>query len=124
MKIKILRKTDIVIIAGFLIFAVAFYFIFNLNPQAGDTVVIKVNGKIYEEVSLNENKDVEIYFDDGTLSNTVRIQNKKAFMIYADCPDGRCMRQSNNYLIVCLPNRVTVEIKTNKKDKVDIVIKK
>ena len=125
---------DIVLIAGFLIFAGMFYFILNLNPQTGDTVVIKVNGKIYAEVSLNDEKDVEIYFDDGTISNTVRIQDNKASMIYAACPDKLCMRykpvESQSYInniLVCLPNRVTVELKTDGKSKnkneVDVIIR-
>lgn len=117
--IKILRKTDIILIAVFLIFAVLFYFIFDLNPKTGDTVVIKLNGKIYEEISLNENKDIEIYLDGGKLLNTVRIRDKKAFMIYASCPDKLCVKHkpidSDSYgyindMIVCLPNKVTVEI--------------
>ena len=91
MKTKILRKTDIVLITGFLIFAVMFYFIFNLNSQTGDTVVIKLNGKIYEEISLNQDKDVDVYLDDGTCLNTVRIHDKKAFIIYADCPENFCL---------------------------------
>ena len=98
-----------------------FYFVFDLNPGNSDTAVIKVNGKIREEVSLNQDKDVEIYRDDGTLANIVRIKDKKAFIIYANCPDKRCTRQSNNF-IVCLPNRVTVEIIGKRKYEFDIVI--
>ena len=124
-KIKILRKTDMILIAAFLIFAAAFYFIFDLNAKSGDTVMIKVNGKIYAEVSLNslnEEKDVEIYLDNGVHSNTVRIKDKKAFMIYAICPDKLCMKHKPldsggyiNDMIICLPNRVTIEIKNNGK---------
>jgi len=115
-----------------LIFAAAFYFIFDLNYNNGDIVVIKVNGKIYDEISLNEEKDVEIYLESGVHSNTVRIKDKKAFMIYADCPDGLCLQHKPvdsdiniNDMIICLPNRVTVEIKSDKKNKneYDIVIK-
>ena len=115
-----------------MIFAAAFYFIFDLNSKTGDTVIIKVNGQIYDEVSLNEEKDIEIYLDDGIHSNTVRIKDKKAFMLYANCPDGFCLKHrplgsdaNTNDMIVCLPNRVTVEIKNDNKNnnKYDIVIK-
>lgn len=99
-----------------------FYFIFDFNSGNAETAVIKVNGKIYAEISLSQEKDVEIYLDDGTLANIVRIKDGKAFMIYASCPDKRCTRQ--NYFIACLPNRVTVEITGGKqnKDKYDAVI--
>ena len=127
-KIKILRKTDIILIAAFLIFAAAFYFIFNLNFNNSrlneNTVIIKLNGKIYAEVSLNEEKDIEIKLENGAHSNTVRIKDNKAFMLYANCPDGYCLRHKPlesknniNEIIVCLPNRVTVEIKSDNKSK-------
>ena len=130
MNAQILKKPDIVLIAAFLFLAAAFYFIFDLSPGGGGTVIIKRNGQIYAEVSLNEEIDVEIYSDGGTLSNTVRIHDKKAFMLYADCPDKRCVKhnpvdsQSYMNMIVCLPNRVTVEIKSNDKSKeFDVIIK-
>ena len=128
MKTKILRKTDIFLISAFIIFASAFYFIFDFGSETvGATVIIKVNGKIYAEVPLDEEKDVEIYFNNGILSNTVRIKDKSAVMIYADCPDGRCTKhkpiESANKLIVCLPNKVTVEISGIKPEKLfDIII--
>jgi len=128
-KTKILRKTDIFLISAFIIFAFAFYFIFDFAVDSvnSETVIIKVNGKIYAEVPLDEEKDVEIYFNNGILSNTVRIKDKSAVMIYADCPDGRCTKhkpiESANKLIVCLPNKVTVEISGIKPEKLfDIII--
>ena len=103
-----------------LVFAAAFYFIFDLTPKNPGAAVIKVNGEIYEEVALNQDKDVEIYTGGGALANIVRIKDSKASMVYAACPDKRCMRQHGG-LIVCLPNRVTVEIVKSKKD-FDIII--
>ena len=119
MKTPILKLTDIILILGFLIFAGAFYFILDLTPADSDVAVIKVNGRIYAEAALNQEKDIEIYFDDGTLSNIVRIKDGRAYMIYAVCFDKRCMRQ--DYFIVCLPNRVTVEI-TGREREFDVVI--
>jgi hypothetical protein len=121
-KTKIIRIPDIILIALFLIFAGAFYFIIDLTPDGGssDTAVIRVNGEIYAEVGLTQIKNVEIYFADGTLSNIVRIKNGRAYMIYAACPDKRCLRQ--DYFIVCLPNRVTVELTNRRKSEFDIVI--
>ena len=111
-----------ILIAGFLIFAGMFYFIADLNPKNPESafIVIRVNGEVYDEVALRQIKDVEIYFADGTISNIVRIKNGRAFMIYAACPDKRCTRQ--DYFIVCLPNRVTVEIIDGKKREFDVVI--
>jgi len=121
---KIIKIADIILIAAFLIFACAFYFIFDLSSNDSDMAVIKLNGIIYAEVSLpvREKKEIEIYFNDGTLSNIVRINDNTARMIYAVCPDKRCMRQDGSYFIVCLPNRVTVEITGGGKHEFDVVI--
>jgi len=108
------------LIAAFLAFAAAFYFIFDFEPAAPDLVIIKINGELYEEALSAQDKDVEIYNSDGKLVNIVRIKDKKASMVYAACPDKRCMKQSGG-LIICLPNRVTVETGKNKRD-FDIII--
>jgi len=133
-EIKIFRKTDIVLIAVFLIFAGMFYFIFNLSPADSEndlTVIIKLNGKLYEEIALDKEKieiEVEVYSDNGVLLNIIKIKDKKAFVIYANCPDKLCLNHKpveadsyTNNIIICLPNRVTVEIK-NKNNKFDAVI--
>ena len=117
---KILKKSDIVLIAGFLIFAAAFWFVFS-PAQGGDTVVIKSNGKIYEEVPLGQNKEIPIYSENGTLTNIVTIQNNEAFISYASCPGRLCAAHKpigpGGGVIVCLPNRVSVEIKQIKTQK-------
>ncbi|MCL1793613.1 MAG: NusG domain II-containing protein [Oscillospiraceae bacterium] len=123
---KILKKSDVVLIAGFVAFAAAFWFIFS-PAQGGDTVVIKSNGKIYEEVPLGQNKEIPIYSKEGALTNIVTIQDKEAFVSYASCPGKLCMKHSpidSGGVIVCLPNRVSVEIKQsdNSKQIFDAVI--
>ena len=107
-------------IAAFLAFAAAFYFIFDLSPGPGAAAVIKINGEIYAEAALDRDQDVEIYDGDGKLVNIARIKDGKASIVYAACPDKRCTRQTGAF-IVCLPNRVTVETVKTKKD-FDIII--
>ena len=118
--IKPIKITDVVLIAALLAFAAAFYFIFDLPPGPGGAAVIKINGEVYAEASLDRDQDIEIYNSDGKLVNIVRIKDGKAAMVYAACPDKRCTRQTGHF-IVCLPNRVTVETVKNKKD-FDIII--
>ena len=44
--------------------------------------------------------------------NTVEIKDSKVRMLYADCPNHNCVRQGAGDIlpIICLPNKVVVEI--------------
>lgn len=66
------------------------------------------------EYPLEEDRDIAI-----DMHNRLRISDHKVRMIYADCPDKRCIKQgaSNMFPIICLPNRLVVEIKNLKGDK-------
>lgn len=57
------------------------------------------------------NKDRVIRLD---AHNTVEIMDGKVRMLEADCPDQRCLKQGAGDVlpIVCLPNRVVVEIRS------------
>ena len=75
-------------------------------------VVIKVDGEVYGRYSLDEDQVVEV--QEGDFYNRVRIEDGKAYMEEADCPDGYCEEQGkiNNrtQTIVCLPHKLVVEI--------------
>jgi len=47
--------------------------------------------------------------------NTIEIKGDRVHMIKADCPDKRCIKQgwATNLPIICLPNRVIVEVKAS-----------
>lgn len=55
--------------------------------------------------------------------NTLEIKDGKVCMKSADCPDKRCVKQgySDMLPIICLPNKVVVEIRANKGERVHIV---
>lgn len=66
-------------------------------------------------------KDLKIEIDEH---NSVLIKGKKVRMLYADCPDKRCLRQgdSNMLPIICMPNRVMIEIKSRHKEKSKFIL--
>lgn len=51
--------------------------------------------------------------------NSVEIRDAKVRMSYADCPDKRCMKMAyvKNMPIICLPNQLLVEIKTEERER-------
>lgn len=108
------KKNDLILIAGILIIAVAamaaaFYF-----HTPGEQVVVTVDGEVYGTYALNEDQTIQIDTEYG--SNTLTIQDGKADMTDADCPDLICVKESpleddTPRTIVCLPHKVIVEIK-------------
>lgn len=45
--------------------------------------------------------------------NIIRVDDGKVSVVYADCPDKLCVNQgaSDNFPIVCLPNKVYIKFK-------------
>ena len=92
-----------------------------IGSEGAGKVVIKVNGELEGTYSLAEDQEIEI--NGG--SNKLLIKNGKADMIEADCPDQLCVHQKpvslRNESIICLPNKVVVEIGTSESSELDAV---
>jgi len=108
-----IRKADIFVIcfilaATLLATGAAVFF-----KSEGRTVTITVNNELYGSYSLFENREIDIVTENG--SNSVVIDNGKAYMASADCRDKICVNHSRiskiGDTIVCLPHKVVVEIK-------------
>ncbi|MDR2664967.1 MAG: NusG domain II-containing protein [Oscillospiraceae bacterium] len=113
-KYRTFRAADAVLIAGLLVFAGAFWFFSgNFAGAAGGTVTVRRGGAVYATLPLGAEATVDVTLPDGTVTNTVRISGGEAYMEYANCPDGLCLRhgalRGGRDIIVCLPNSVTVE---------------
>ena len=98
-----------------------FYF---FKGEKGAGAEVTIDGQFYGTYSLEEEQTVEIIVDDK-VKNVLKIQNGKADMIAADCPDLLCVHQravsNQNETIVCLPNKVVVEIVGGKRAELDSV---
>lgn len=121
MKIE-LKKKDWILIVIIICVAAGAYLLHQVLRDAGaNTVTVKVDGVIEGTYNLNEDREVSI--NGGT--NTLVIKNGKADMTEADCPDKLCVKQKavslNHENIICLPNKVIVEVVSNKESKIDAV---
>ncbi len=112
---KRITKFDLIFI-GTLLFAglVSLFLITSyVTKQNGSTVQILTAGKVYGTYDLRNVKKIPILVD-GTVTNMLQIENGKAKMIEADCPDKLCLHQKaiahQGETIVCLPNKIVVEI--------------
>lgn len=118
-------KTDILFISIItLIVFIIFLFMFFINGKSGSYALVTVNGTEYGRYSLNENQQIDIVIDNKT-TNTLIIEDGKANMIEADCPDKLCVHQKSISLdkesIVCLPNKVVITIISDDKSDIDAV---
>lgn len=87
------------------------YFL-SFGNVSGQNLRITVNGEIYGTYSLLEDRTVDIRR--GGHENTVRIAGGAVSMTGSDCHGQDCVHQHSISLsgetIVCLPNRVILEI--------------
>ena len=83
-----------------------------------------MNGEVYDTLYLKENTTYTVKGKDGTY-NTFEIKDGYVDMLDASCPDKLCVNHSNihynNETIVCLPNKVVLQITDAGEGEVDAV---
>lgn len=110
---KTLSRRELLVL--FLVFAVLLVFagIFYTTRRGGAAAKIYVNGDLYGTYPLAVNKTVTIDGADGA-QNVVEIAGGEVFMKSASCRNQICVHtgkiSKEGQSIVCLPNRVTVEV--------------
>ncbi|HIX99936.1 NusG domain II-containing protein [Eubacterium sp. ER2] len=119
---KHLKIKDIILVVLILLVAGGAWLLHEVLKDAGSGVaVIRVNGEIEGTYPLSEDREISV--NGGT--NILRIRNGKAKMIEADCPDQLCVNQravsADNESIICLPNKVIVEIQSRQESEYDAV---
>ena len=109
---KFIKKADIVLFFVLLIFGIALSVLSLLTGTTGQKVQIEVDGKPYAVYSLAENQTIEITEHGHT--NKITIKDGTVQMAYSDCKNQICVGDGQisktNQSIVCLPNKVMVEI--------------
>ncbi len=106
-----IRKSDCMFFIMILVLAAA---IFAIQIMSGSKnagyVTVRVDGELTASYDLTA--DQEVSLNGGT--NTLLIEDGRARMIWADCPDKLCVRQRavsrDRESIICLPNKVVVEV--------------
>lgn len=104
---KALTWADLVLI-GAVVLAIIGSAAWAWKKNYDRSVFIYKNGALLGVYPLNEDRTIRI---DG--HNTVGIERGKVRMLAADCPGKRCVKQGAGDVlpIICLPNRVVVEIR-------------
>lgn len=127
-----MKKKEVLLIALVILVSAALLgasFLMNAGKTATGTVEVYVDGALYTTAPLEEGKTLTITQEDGS-KNVIRMMADGFYMEEASCPDQRCVQQgkvtqSNWYLrslgvqVICLPNRVTVELKLADQQQMD-----
>lgn len=109
-----MKKGDIIVSLALL--AISLLMAFGLSQigtkSSGQILRIEKNSELYKEVSLD--KDQEIIIDDGVHYNKIVIKDGVATMEEANCRDQICTHMSpisiDGETIICLPNRIFLEV--------------
>ena len=105
-------KNDVIFILVLLVAVSALGAIYFFAREDGNTVTITVDGELFAEYPLDEDRTVEIRI--GENLNVLVIENGKAYVSEASCPDGICSAHKPIYRegesIICLPNKVVVTV--------------
>ncbi|MEO6976616.1 MAG: NusG domain II-containing protein [Gallionella sp.] len=91
------------------------------SGDLADKAIIRSGGKIFREVALSRNQQIEV---PGPLGVTiVSIQNRKARIASDPSPRQYCVRQGwlkqSGEIALCLPNQVSVELAGSSRRKYD-----
>lgn len=118
-----MKKNDFLLLLGILAVAGTFWMFYVIFGARGAGMVkVTVNGEVFGTYSLYEEREVQIY--DG---NVLWMHDGVAEMKTADCPDQVCVKHQciskNKETIVCLPNKVIVEIVGGNSGELDAVAK-
>ena len=99
--------------------AVALFLFLKFSANDGEQVIVKVDKKEIARYDLNTDREVVIDGKDGG-KNTLVIKDGKAYIKDATCPDKLCEHQGKIHMVgqslICLPNRVVIEITDDNKD--------
>ena len=119
-------KNDVILAVIVIAIAATGLLLLNVFKTEGAFAVVKIDGKETERYPLSVNTEVVIETEnDG--KNTLVIEDEKAFIKDATCPDKICEGHSKisfkGETIVCLPHKVVIEIVADDSDnELDVVV--
>lgn len=109
---KFIKKADIVLFVVLVIAGLALSWLSVRDSGMGQKVVVTADGQLYGTYDLS--RDQEITIEQNGHINKITIKSGQVQMSYSDCKNQICVNDGKisktSQSIVCLPNRVMVEI--------------
>ena len=109
------RRGDVIAVAAVLLAAALSLLLLPERKSAGGTAVVSVNGVEVRTIDLSgEARDIEL--SELPYPMTLHVENGTIRVSESGCPGQDCVRQGavsrDGESIVCLPNRVTIAVKS------------
>ena len=109
-----MKKADFILIAVTVAVAgILLVLLYGANGASGAYVQIEIDGKVTETLPLDTDTAYEINTDGGG-RNLLIIEDGRAVVTEANCPEGICKNHSaiyrNGQSIICLPHRVVITV--------------
>lgn len=109
---KVINKFDMLLILGLLVLGALGFVIYKATLKPGYNIEIIVDGDVVHTMSLDTDATYEVVTDKG--KNVVVVENHKAYVKDADCPDKLCENykpiDSVGQSIICLPHKLIVQV--------------
>lgn len=119
-----IKKNDFILIGVVILLCIGALVYFQLTKEEGSKVVITIDGEVYDTLDLNKETTLTVEGDNG-IYNTFQVKDGAVDMIDASCPDLLCVKQKdihyNHETIVCLPNKVVIEVISSVESEVDMI---
>ncbi|TDT60996.1 NusG domain II-containing protein [Fonticella tunisiensis] len=113
-----MKRFDIVIIILVVIIALGSLGVLAIRPQGNYSrkyVEIYSENRLYRKIPFDKTTTERVVVKSNLGFNIIDISNAKVRIIDADCPDKICIKDGAiskpGDMLVCLPNKVVVEIK-------------
>ena len=113
-----IKKADVILALALIVIGLAMSWFFSFGQAAGSELVITRGGKVFGTYSLAEDRTIEVKQDSHI--NKITIKNGHVSMSFSDCHGQDCIQQHSisrtGESIVCLPNKVMLEIQGGKSE--------
>ena len=113
-----IKSGDILIVVFIISFSLLVFFI---PRHSSSTAIIKTPDRNLK-VNLSEDHDIPIHLENGHM--LIRVKDGKIRVVESTCPLKLCVKRGwiskVGEMIVCVPNRVSIEVVRGKKTSIDL----
>ncbi len=120
---RYIKKADILLFIVILVIGMAVSFWTLSGSDAGERAVVTVDGRLYGTYPLMQDQEIDVRQNGH--QNHITIKDGQVSMTFSDCHNQVCVNtgkiSKTSQTIVCLPNKVMVEIVSDEGGEADVV---